>query len=498
MDTLWAMLEASADAHAERIAVQAGPIQWTYQQLWQEVNQLSQQFRGQGYATDRPVALLFENTPTCVAAFCALAHIQASVIPVGPETSAYELDQLCESTPFVAVFGSTAQLTRLRRDRTTPPPYRLSNLTQRHAVPSPHVTSDDPPAAPDRPFLYHYTSGSTGKAKAALHEQSALINGGVLYQQTYDVSAADRFLIPIPLAHSFGLITGLITGLLSGARVVLIDRFIPNQIVQTLAAEQITVLLAVPIMYDLIARCSLPVIPALPALRLCLSSGAPLLAEVAQRFQERFQQPIYQVYGSTETGGIAAQRPAHPGAPPQSIGRMLPGVEARIVDEHGQLVAPGASGMLLVKTPGMFAGYFDHPDATARAFQDGWYVTGDTARLDAEGWLSLVGRKDTFINVGGKKVNPMEIEEVLLSFPSVSEAVAFGRDVGPGGEQVQAVVVVREVTTEDALIAFCRRRLAAYKVPAQIDFLSELPKTSLGKVRRALWTQPNDTSQSPL
>ncbi|CAG0955970.1 partial fatty-acyl-CoA synthase, partial [Anaerolineae bacterium] len=333
-------------------------------------------------------------------------------------------------------------------------------------------------------FVYHYTSGSTGRPKAALHSQTNLINGGIIYKQTYRINSEDSILAAVPLLHSFGMVAGLITALMSGARLVLIERFIPQRLVKTLAEEKITILLAVPFMYDLMARCNLLKVPDLSALRVSLSSGGQLLPDVAKKFRERYHKPVYQVYGCTEMGVIAMQWPNASEWPEHSVGCPGMGISVRIVDENGRDVLAKEVGNLLVKTPAMFAGYFGHPDATAQAFQDGWYVTGDMAWQDDQGRLYLAGRKDTFINVGGKKVNPLEVEQVLLSHSGVKEAVVFGSDAGSGGEQVYATVVPVGQVSETELIAFCRAHLAFYKVPSHIEFVKELGKTGMGKIPR--------------
>ncbi|MER7584620.1 fatty acid--CoA ligase family protein, partial [Kitasatospora sp. NPDC097691] len=161
------------------------------------------------------------------------------------------------------------------------------------------------------------------------------------------------------------------------------------------------------------------------------------------------------------------------------------GVQLRLVDDADRNVAPGAEGLLLVRTPAMFLGYLDRPETTAEVLRDGWYRTGDLARLDASGRLHLIGRKDTFVNVGGKKVNPVEVERVLLGHPLLAEAAVWGETLADGGQRVRATVVATGPLTAAELSAWCRERLQPHQVPGGVEFAAELPKTSSGKIRRA-------------
>lgn len=483
LQTIRAILDANAGTVPHRTAIQLGTKQLTYRQLRDAVAGVATHLEASGINPGVPVVLLFQNTLTSVVGFLALAWLNASVIPLGFEISFHELESIFEDIPFTAILGEGEKFIRFK-ESFCQPGCLFINLDTLVGKPPDSPGAIAPAAvSSDRAFVFHYTSGSTGKPKAALHSQSNLIEGGFIYQQTYRITSEDSILGAVPLHHSFGMIGGLVTALFCGSKLVLFERFIPHRVIKTLANEKITILLAVPFIYDLMTRCYSPDAPDLKTLRACLSSGAPLPPSTAKRFKNKYNQSIYQVYGSTETGIIAAQWPNDHDWPEGSVGCPLRGIQVRIVSDDGQILPPNEIGHLLVKTPAMFAGYFNQMDATDKAFRDGWYVTGDMARRDDRGYLYLVGRKDTFINVGGKKVNPLEVERVLLSHPLVKEAVVFGGNAGNAGEQVQAKIVGDNVS-EAELLAFCRERLAFYKVPVQIKFLAELPKTGLGKVRR--------------
>ncbi len=482
MYTIESMIRSSATAYPERIALQLGETRISYRDLWTLVSQLAFHLRYERGLDQKTVGLVFQNTIPCIISFLALGCAGARVIPLTPEIAPHELETIAKDIPCETLLGEQQALARLEQI-TSQYHYTvldcatlLDQVRTRAAVALPETTIPD-----DAIFLYHYTSGSSGKPKAALHSQRNLVVGAQLYQQVFCIGPDDSTLISIPLAHSFGMIGGMLATLTSGARLILFPRFIPARIVELLGAERVSILISVPLAYDLIVRSRIGTVD-LRNLRICLSSGAPLPQSTAEKFQELYNLPIYQVYGSTESGVIAAQWPGM-NWPEGAIGAPLPGVELCIVDDTGNPVEVGTPGTLLVRTPAMFFGYHNQAQATNDAFVDGWYRTGDIACRDASGFLYLTGRKDTFINIGGKKVNPLEVEEVLMAHPAVVDALVYGQEAG-SSEQVYAAVVTEQPVSLVELLHFCRERLAAHKVPAHIEFLAGFPKTSSGKTQR--------------
>ena len=484
MQTIQSMLEASARTYPHRVALHLGSSQLTYTELWEHASNAAVQLQRQGISKHTTVALLFQNTLPCVVSFLALAFLNTPLIPLGPETSTHELDSIYTDTPFSVLLGDRSPAARFDEAIAR---LQCRFVDVRELLAAEPIARTELPQQPEpasKVFLYHYTSGSMGTPKAALHSQTNLINGGLIYQQTFQIKPDDRILVSVPLAHSFGLVGGLIAALVSGARLIMSERFVPRHLLELVAQETVTILIAVPFVYDLLVRSKFPYPDQLASLRLCLSSGSALLPEIAKGFTEQFHKHIFQIYGSTETGVIAAQWQREEAWPAGAVGAPLTGIYIRIVDEQGQDLPPNTEGTLLVKTPAMFMSYHRHPEATAQAFKDGWYVTGDIAQLDRAGHLYLTGRKDTFVNVGGKKVNPVEVEQVLLAHPAVRDVLVSGRPAGGAGEHVHAAVVLSMDVSESELLAFCREKLAFYKVPSRIEIVTALPKTSLGKTRR--------------
>ncbi|WP_338932821.1 class I adenylate-forming enzyme family protein [Streptomyces netropsis] len=499
--TLADLVRAAADARPDATALRSGEEAVTFGGLRERVQATARRLHHHAPPADGTAALLFENTPECAVAFLAAACTGMRLVPLEPDTGEARLRALRRELGPLTVIGHQAKLRALRLPGAASADGRQGDgLVPVEEPPGGTPARPDdaplPAAGPDAPFLYQYTSGSTGEPKAAVHSQRDLVHGGEIYAHTYGITAADRILAAVPLLHSFGMVAGLVTALRTGAQLVLPGRFVPAKLLRTVREHACTVLVTTPLACDLLARSAAadrgqPPLPG--SLRLCLSSGAALPAPVAARFREHCGLGVQQVYGSTEAGIIAAQRPEDEGVD-RGVGRPVRGVRIRLVDERGRALPPGATGSLLVRTPAMFTHYLDRPGPTRQAFRDGWYATGDLARTDREGRLHLVGRKDSFINVGGKKVNPTEVEEVLLAHPAVAEAVVWG-DRGEQGEQggitdgvserVRATVVARAPLSAADLAAHCRGRLLPHQVPGGVEFVASLPKSPLGKVRRA-------------
>jgi len=222
----------------------------------------------------------------------------------------------------------------------------------------------------------------------------------------------------------------------------------------------------------------------LPRLKAIRTSAADLPLDLKQAAELRYAVPVVQLYGSTESGFAFATTQAH--TPEGSIGQPLPGVSVQLVDESARQVGQGETGELVLRAPGMMLGYLGDPSATAEVLRDGWLWTGDLARQTADGFYTLVGRRDGRITSKGFKVLPEEVETVLASHPGVKE-VAVTSDRDPiRGHAVRAVIVAADKPPSAAELArFCRQRLAEYKVPRRFEFVDELPRTALGKVKRS-------------
>jgi acyl-CoA synthetase (AMP-forming)/AMP-acid ligase II len=311
------------------------------------------------------------------------------------------------------------------------------------------------------------TSGSTGEPRLARQTLGNLLRGAELYRQVYAVTEVDAITLTVPGAHSFGMVAGLFTAIETGATLRTFARFSPRA-VRSALEEGTTVLLGTPLVYDLLNRAAAP---ARSRVRVALSSGGPLEEDVALRAAQRLGTPVLQAYGSTETGLIACQRPGSGPREPGGVGPAAPGV----------LVELGEDGDLAVRTGTMFLGYHG---GGATLDERGYYRTGDVARLGPDGALHLLRRKDTFINVGGRKVNPVRVRRMLHAYPRLVEAAVYGVEA-VGGQEIRAAVVLAAGGDVGSLLAHCRSRLAAYEIPHQVHVLETLPRNGMGKIDRS-------------
>jgi acyl-CoA synthetase (AMP-forming)/AMP-acid ligase II len=289
----------------------------------------------------------------------------------------------------------------------------------------------------------------------------------------------------MPLFHVHGLVASVLSTLLSGGTVVVPARFNPLGFWRTVRDHRVTWYSAVPTIHQLLLARTGATRPAgAENLRFIRSCSAALPVETAQKMESAFGTPVLEAYGMTEASHQMASNPLPPAA--HKFGTVGPatGIRIGIMGDSGQILEPGAQGEVVIQGPSVITAYENNPEANAKSFVNGWFRTGDQGTLDAEGYLRLTGRLKEMINRGGEKIAPLEIDEVLLAHPAVSEAVAFGMSHPTWGEEVAAAVVLREPTGEPDLIAHCRERLADFKVPRKLYVVTSIPRTATGKIQR--------------
>jgi acyl-CoA synthetase (AMP-forming)/AMP-acid ligase II len=343
------------------------------------------------------------------------------------------------------------------------------------------------PPSPDDVALVLHTSGSTGRPKRVPLKHRNLAASVQNIAKTYELTPDDISLTVMPLFHVHGLVASTLATLLSGGTVVVPARFNPLSFWRTVRDSRATWYSAVPTMHQLLlARVGKGnEKPAgAESLRFIRSCSAPLPVEIAQRMESIFGAPVLEAYGMTEASHQMASNPLPPA--PHKFGAVGPGTGVRIgiVNADGRHLETGQQGEVVIQGPNVIQGYENNPDANKVSFVDGWFRTGDQGILDADGYLRLVGRIKELINRGGEKIGPPEIDELLLTHPSVSAAVCFGVPHATLGEEVEAAVTLSEPTTEAELIAYCRERLAEFKRPKKIHIVTEIPRTATGKIQR--------------
>ncbi len=340
--------------------------------------------------------------------------------------------------------------------------------------------------------LLQYTGGTTGTSKGAMLSHANLYLNAVGAGEALPLTSRDVAIAALPLFHIYGMTTAMNAPFYAGARVVLLPRFDVEEVMKTIEKERVTSFCGVPTMY--IAVINNPSVAKfnLKSVRSCISGGAPLPVAVRRRFIEITGSHLVEGYGLTEASPVTHCNPIGEGAVVKdgSIGIPISGTDAAIVDmeDPSKLLAVGEVGELAVMGPQVMLGYWNRKEETDLVLRNGWLLTGDIARMDEQGYFFIVDRKKDMIDVGGLKVWPREVEEVLFTHPAVREAAVVGVADEYWGESVKAFVILkpegRGRVTEQEIIDYCREKMAKYKAPRVVVFVDELPKTLVGKVLR--------------
>jgi fatty-acyl-CoA synthase len=336
-----------------------------------------------------------------------------------------------------------------------------------------------------------FTSGTTGSPKGATLSHFNILNNGRYTAATQRFTAEDRLCIPVPLYHCFGMVMGVLGCTTHGATMVFPDEaFEARPVLETVERERCTALYGVPTMF--IAELDHPEFASfdLSTLRTGVMAGAPCPVEVMKRVQrEMHMTEVTICYGMTETSPVSFQ--SHPDDPldkrTETVGRIHPHVQVKIVDEAGRVVPRGERGELCTRGYCVMHGYWDDPERTAEAIDAaGWMHTGDLAVMDADGYANIVGRVKDMIIRGGENIGPREIEEYLYRHEAIADVAVFGVPDARYGEAVAAWVQLREGAqlTEAELVEFCRGQIAHYKIPRHLKFVDEFPMTVTGKLQK--------------
>lgn len=339
-----------------------------------------------------------------------------------------------------------------------------------------------------------YTSGTTGAPKGVMLSHANFAANVEAIVAYLGLTGEDSIVSILPFYYSYGA-SVLHTHLAVGARLVIEPNLVfPHLIVETLARERASGFSGVPSTYALL----LDRVPLadydLSALRYLTQAGGAMAPALVARLRAALPgTALYVMYGQTEaTARLTYVPPDRLDDKPGSAGVAISGVRIAIRDEAGRPLPPGADGEVWAQGPGVMSGYWHDPDASAAVLQDGWLRTGDLGRLDEDGFLFLAGRRSDMIKTGAHRVHPLDVEEAIAELPEVAEVAVVGIDDATLGQAIKAVIVPAAGAAPDAdrVKAHCRARLAAYKIPKQVEFVAALPKTASGKIRRALLTEP--------
>lgn len=495
------LLDQQARTRPEKLALRAigQPARdWSYAALAEASRQAAAVLHGQGVRRGDRVALLCLNTPGFVFALFGAWRLGATVVPVNHKLQApevqYILDharvKLCIADGTLApLAGRMAGGTRWMStdSRVNGLPF-LDELLEQAAPLADGGTLDDP-----APAEILYTSGTTGQPKGCLHSHANVFHAALCAAAGTSLTHQERTLIAMPVWHSSPLNNWLLGTLLMGGTAVLLREYAPKAFLEALAGERITFTFGAPIAF----LAPLSVVPDVAAydfsaMRLWAYGGGPLGADMARKLAASYGSDRFvQVYGMTESGPLGTVLyPEEAIAKAGSIGRCgVPGVALEVRRADGSPCGPGEVGEIHLRSAAMMQGYLDHPEASAAAFDaQGWYRSGDLARVDEDGYLYIVDRLRDMIVTGGENVYSKEVEDVLATHPDVQDVAVIGRPHPEWGETVVAVLTPRpgRRLDEAALRGFLEPRLARYKIPRVYEVREALPRTATGKLLKHL------------
>jgi long-chain acyl-CoA synthetase len=434
------------------------------------------------------VGLMMPNSAAYVAAFYGIARAGGVIAPLNVRYRTQELVYYLGDTHATAVIVPPALLAIVEEVTATlaAPPAILVVDDEGGCNVACAGTAEGRPAggADSPPLLHQYTSGSTGAPKRVIRTHAQLLFELERLARLFALDADDRLLGAAPFTHVNGLVRTMMTSTYVGATLHPVREFRRREVLDLVTRERITYFGAVPSLFVILADTPLRGDVDLRSLRTVFSASAPLLPADNRRFREKYGHWIRQLYGSTETGTISVNLSADVAGTLASVGRPLPDVRFDVVDDAGRPVAAGEEGEVRIASPGAITSYDGNPEASAAAFRDGWYWSGDLGRLAADGSLTLTGRKKLLINRGGFKVNPLEVEEAIASHAKVREVAVVGAPGPHGDDVVRCVIVAAEPCTAEEIVAHCAARIADYKIPSRIEFRDALPKSETGKLLR--------------
>ncbi|WP_047153858.1 long-chain-fatty-acid--CoA ligase [Aneurinibacillus tyrosinisolvens] len=498
--SIYNLLERSEHEYAASQAVIDGDKELTYYQLKNLADHFASALYERGFRKGDRIALMLPNCAEYIIAYFGVHRLGGVVVQVNPSYQHTELEYILIDSEAKWFVGHNKQKEKLEKTGLS------SKLTAVFVHREPghddydfydlisSAGSELPPLEiqPEKDLaVLQYTGGTTGRSKGVMLTHMNLISN---VYQSFAFSAGifkvpgEKMLSISPFFHVYGMTSALNIAIYAAAAIICVVRFQVEQTLHIIQKHKPTFFPGVPTMYIALLHHPDSEAAGLDSIKICNSGSAPMPVEVLREFERKAGARIIEGYGLSEASPVTHRNPAQGQRKVGSIGIPIPNTDAKIVDIATGTVElpPGEPGELLVKGPQVMRGYWKKPEETQLALRDGWLYTGDIATMDEDGYFYIVGRKKEMIIAGGYNIYPVEVEEVLYQHSAVEEACVFGIPDPYRGEAVKAIIVPKKSVriTEQEVMDWCRKRMAAYKVPRIIEFREGLPKTAVGKILR--------------
>jgi len=470
----------------------------TYAALDAAASRLAHALRAQGVGAGDRVALYLPNVPEFAIAYYAAQRLGAITVSINAIFRSAEVEHLLVDSGACVVFTLAEIAGFVPRERCPALRHVVMLDDWLAAVPADAGVVAPVERRAQDPAALLYSSGTTGFPKGVTLTQHNIDSNVATAAAASGYRRDDRLALFLPLFHVYGQNYILNAALRAGATVVMFRRFVPDTVLESIARDRITMFFGVPTIFIGLLGMDLSRWD-LSSIRYEMSAASTMPEEISRRWAERFGRRVHEGYGLTECSPFACYNDAveHRFG---SVGRAVEGFEVAIHDEHGRELPRGGWGEIVIRGPGVMAGYWNRPQETAEALRGGWLHSGDIGRMDDDGYVYIVDRVKDMINVSGFKVWPAEVEQYLYRMPVIQECAVYGLPDPAKGERVAVAVVARPGSglTGDQVIAYCRDNLAAYKVPARVDIVDELPKSATGKIlKRMLREQSASHPRTP-
>lgn len=483
------LLQQRAAAAPDKIFLfsEADKRQFTYEEFVQAVGRAAGMLASHGIGKGDVVSLLLPNSVEYVIAYFACWHLGALAGPVNGHLKAQEIDYVVSNSEAKLMLVNSEFLSKVESS----PVRRVVFDDEREASHgfdgqgTDRLTGEDEITIHDEAIII-YTSGTTGKPKGCLLTHGNVIANARQISQWLGFTEADRLLTMMPLFHMNAVSVTTMSALYAGGSTVVSQKFTASRFWNIISDYQITSFGSVATMLSMLLSTYPDGVPAglkTDQLRFAMCGSAPVPAEVLRRFEETFSCLVIEGYGLSESTCRSTFNPPDERRRPGSCGQAI-GNEMRVVDEDDRDVPDGELGEIVLRGENILKGYFKNDTATATAFRNGWFHTGDIGYRDADGFYYIVDRKSDMIIRGGENIYPREIDEVLYQHPQIAAAAVIGVPDELYGEDVAAVVVLKPGAnvSEQAVIEFCKARLADYKCPKTVRFVADIPKGPTGKL----------------
>jgi long-chain acyl-CoA synthetase len=494
------LLKRHVAARGSKVAYRDAHTSVTYAELLDRTARLAGHLADNGIAANDTVAIMLPNSVQWIEACFAITRAGAIGVPISYDATETEIAYRLSDANCKAVLTTAERGDLFAKLKASAPNLKTLIVTERgkceadalryaRLVTVPAKSAPRDPASLHEPAYILYTSGTTGRAKGVqLTVHGMLWVNAACWAPITGLSDKDTVLSPLPLFHSYALNLSVMSVLATGATEYIMEKFSTSEAVRLLKTGEFTYFPGVPTMFHYLLQATRAEKGVkFPNLRLCASAGAIMPATLNREFESHLGVPLLDGYGITETSTMVTMNWPTGGRILGSCGLPVPGLAVRVVDPaSGKDCQPNQEGELIVRGPNVMPGYHNKPEETRNALRDGWYHTGDLAKCDENGFLTITGRLKELIIRGGQNIAPAEIEEVVNTFEAVLDCAVVGMPHEHLGEVPALFVVPRPGKTveNEALLVHCRTHLSAYKVPHSVQLIAEIPRTGSGKIIR--------------